>query len=103
MDVSDSTSESFASTPPFPDNVPTAPLVRISLEKLLNNDHDETTQCFTAYKDMGFFHLDLRGTPQGQSIVNDADKLFDVGKQLYDLFLEEKQRYDFSAHKSYSG
>ncbi|KAL9138083.1 MAG: hypothetical protein Q9175_000693 [Cornicularia normoerica] len=103
MDVSDSTSESFASTPPFPDDVPTAPLVRISLEKLLNNDHDETTQFFTAYKDMGFFHLDLRGTLQGQCIVNDADKLFDVGKQLYDLFLEEKQRYDFSAHKSYSG
>lgn len=86
MDVPDSACEDFAPTSLFPNDVPTAPLLRISLNKLLNEKHqDESSYFFAACKVLGFFYLDLHGPLQGQSILKDADKLFDVGRQLYDL------------------
>ncbi|KAL6718870.1 hypothetical protein ACLMJK_003104 [Lecanora helva] len=103
MDVSPSIAQDFPDLPPFPDNVPTAPLLRLSLEKLLENDEEESIRFFTACKDIGFFYLDLQGTQEGQSLLQDADALFDVGSKLFDLPLEEKQSYDFSAQNSYFG
>lgn len=89
---------------PFPDNVPTAPMLRISLKRLPNNDQDESSLFFTAYKDLGFFLPRPRWhRPRSIHILEDADKLFHVGKQLDDLPVEEKQKYDFSAQKSYFG
>ncbi len=68
---------SFANLPPFPDNVPTAPLLRISLQKLLNGDADEEERCWNACRELGFFYLDLRadggstqGTSQAEGIGN---------------------------------
>jgi isopenicillin N synthase-like dioxygenase len=94
---------SFDGIPPFPDDVPTAPLVRLSLKKLLDGDGDESTALFQASKDLGFFYLDLRQTPQGESVLSDVDDLFRVGGSLFDLAIEEKQKYDFSEEKSYYG
>lgn len=102
MDVSQSDPQGNPN-PPFPDDVPTAPLLPISFQKLLNDDQGESRRFFEACKDLGFFYLDLRGTSRGQSIVEDADSLFNVGEQLLSLPLEEKKRYDFSGQKSYFG
>lgn len=103
IEVSDSTAQGISTNPSFPDDVPTAPLLRLSLQKLLENNDEESQCLFTACKNMGFFYLDLRGTAEGESILRDANKLFDVGEKLFDLELEEKQTYDFSAQKSYYG
>ena len=89
--------------PPFPTNVPTAPLVRISLSLLLSHDPTESHRLFTACKDLGFFYLDLRSTTPGESLVEDADALFDLNEQFFNLPLDEKLKYDFSAQKSYFG
>ena len=89
--------------PPFPNNVPTAPLIRISLQKLLSNDVGESERFFTACEELGFFYLDLQNTHEGTSILNDADALFDLGEQFFDLDLEEKRSYDFSGQNSYVG
>jgi isopenicillin N synthase-like dioxygenase len=88
-------------TPPFPDDVPTAPLLRISLEKLLQRDDAELERFNRACEDLGFFYLDLTGP--GDALLRDADKLFDIGEELFDLPLEEKTKYDFSEKKSYFG
>lgn len=90
MEVPDSACEDFAPTAPFPNDVPTAPSPRISPNKLLNKDQDEPGHFFTAHQDSGFLYLDLRGALQGQSMLDNADKLFDVGKQLYDLTFGRK-------------
>lgn len=103
MEVPDSACEDSVPMPTFPNDVPTAPLLRISLKKLLNNDQDESSHFFTACKDLGFFYLDLSGTRRGQSMLEDVDKLFDVGKELYDMPLEEKQKYNVSAATSFMG
>ncbi|KAK0513435.1 hypothetical protein JMJ35_004421 [Cladonia borealis] len=89
--------------PPFPTTIPTAPLHRISLSKLLSHDPRESSRLFTACKDLGFFYLDLRSTTPGDSLLADAAALFDVGEDFFNLPLEEKMKYDFSGQKSYFG
>jgi hypothetical protein len=128
----------FPGIPQFPDTVPTAPLLRISLSKLLHGDAAEEEQLWKACCDLGFFYLDLRpesrngtlngsnghanghvgttnvtnGTSKirldsnavdGNSLLRDADDLFAVGKKLFELPVEEKQKYDFADKGSYFG
>lgn len=95
--------DSFPSIPPFPSNVPTAPLLRLSLSKLINNDVDQSARFFQVCKDLGFFYLDLRGVKEGEQILADAEKLFEVAEKVFDLDVEEKTQYDFSAEGSYFG
>jgi isopenicillin N synthase-like dioxygenase len=87
--------------PPFPDNVPTAPLLRLSLRRLLNRDESEVVRFIRACKDLGFFYLDLDG--DGDSLLREANQLFDVAEALCDLPLTEKQKYDLISQKSYFG
>jgi isopenicillin N synthase-like dioxygenase len=89
------------SLPPFPDDVPTAPLLRLSYARLVARDQLELERFYRACEDIGFFYLDLRQT--AEPFLKDADALFDVGESLFDLALEEKQKYDFSKKKSYFG
>lgn len=92
--------EYFAS---FPDDVPTAPLVTISLEKLVLDDSTEKQRLFGASKELGFFYLDLRGCQEGEALLGQSDKMFDLMEEFYSLPLEEKLKYDFAAAGSYFG
>ena len=95
--------QGYAGLPAFPDDVPTAPLLRLSLKSLLSHDPSEIQRFIAACEDLGFFYLDLSGVPSGQSILKDADKLFGVGEELFELPLEEKKKYDFMKENSYFG
>ncbi|KAL1863292.1 hypothetical protein Plec18167_008153 [Paecilomyces lecythidis] len=95
--------ENFDGLPPFPDNVPTAPLLRLSLEKLLRHDSEEIQRFGKACEEIGFFYLDFRDSQHGENILEDADRLFKIGEQLFELDLEEKKKYDFSKENSYFG
>ena len=88
----------FPDLPPFPDNVPTAPLLRLSLQKLMNGDKHESEAFVKACTELGFFYLDLRGSMVGEKVLTDAERLFDVQKGLFDMELEEKRRFDFVNH-----
>lgn len=91
----------MAAGPHFPDNVPTAPLLQISMSKLISRDSNEIERFIGACKDLGFFYLDLRGP--GDEILNQSSRLFDVGVELFDLPLEEKLKYNFADQNSYFG
>ncbi|KAJ6028754.1 Oxoglutarate/iron-dependent dioxygenase [Penicillium herquei] len=93
----------FPNLPPFPTDVPTAPLLQLSLGKLLSGDPIEFDRLFQASVDIGFFYLDFRDSELGASLLRDTDELFDIGKTLFELSLEEKKKYDFSAQNSYFG
>ncbi|KAJ9613102.1 hypothetical protein H2200_003043 [Cladophialophora chaetospira] len=93
--------QAYQHTPLFPDDVPTAPLLRLSFAKILARDNEEVTRFVRACEDLGFFYLDLTGP--GDSLLDDADQLFRVGEELFDLPLEEKKKYDFQHKKSYFG
>jgi hypothetical protein len=96
-------SSSEAVIPPFPDDVPTAPLLQLSSRKLLAGDSTECERLLKASTEIGFFYLDLSDTNHGLSLLDDADALFKVGEELFQLSLDEKKRYDFSGQKSYFG
>ncbi len=93
--------QEYHNAPAFPDDVPTAPLLRLSFAKLVEGDATEVNRFVRACEDLGFFYLDLSGP--GDAILADADQLFGVGEQLFDLPVEEKQQYDFQHKNSYFG
>ncbi|KAK0672855.1 hypothetical protein QBC41DRAFT_378615 [Cercophora samala] len=81
------------SIPPFPTDLPLAPLTIISHEKLLSHDPTESSKLLSACKNQGFFHLDLRTTPQGASLLAQSSQLYNLAQVLFDLPLEIKQQY----------
>ena len=102
----------FPSIPPFPSDVPTVPLLRLSLSKLLRSDHNEVARLWNACTTLGFFYLDLQDRHDadgdkecmsGERFLEDADRLFDVAEEFYALPLEEKAKYDFKDKGSYFG
>ena len=99
----------FTDLPPFPEDVPTAPLLRISLKRLIEGDEDEINQVWKASRELGFFYLDLRDASSADSQINgpallkDVDALFSLGEQVFDLPTSEKQKYDFVEEGSYFG
>ena len=94
--------DSFPGVPPFPTNIPTAPLVRLSLASL-RNSKEESDRLYSACKGLGFFYLDLRKDEAGDRLLNEADQLFEVGKSLFELEREELSKYDYKALGSYFG
>lgn len=95
--------DTFPGIPLFPDDVPTAPLLRLSLKNLLAEDEGEIQKLSKACEEIGFFYLDISDASEATNILEDADKLFEIGADLFELPLEEKRKYDFSAQKSYFG
>ncbi|KAI4710241.1 hypothetical protein J4E89_004692, partial [Alternaria sp. Ai002NY15] len=109
----------FPDLPVFPDNVPTAPLLRISLQKLLDRDEEEQNRCWQACRELGFFYLDVRSSNihsngdsnntydspavDGDALLQDVDMLFEIMRDLYDLDVSEKIKYDFKDQGSYFG
>jgi isopenicillin N synthase-like dioxygenase len=87
----------------FPDDVPTAPLVTINLQRLLNNDNEEHGRLFEASKSLGFFYLELSGCEAGETLLYGSDDMFNLIERFYAIPLEEKRKYDFAAEGSYFG
>ncbi|KAF4545837.1 Oxidoreductase [Lasiodiplodia theobromae] len=111
---------SFDDCPPFPNNVPTCPLLRISLKKLLEGDSAEQDRLWSASCDVGFFYLDLRTGPaelvdknegkyvvDGEALIEEADRITKevvMAKDgFFNLPLEEKVKYDANFEKSLFG
>lgn len=88
---------------PFPDDVCTAPLTTISLEKLIKSDEEEQGRIYDASKKIGFFYLDLQECPEGRALLQSANSLFDVARDVFDLPLTVKQEFDFAAEGKYFG
>jgi hypothetical protein len=83
----------FNSVPPFPEDLPTASLRKITLNKVLSGDEVESRELFEACKTHGFFFLDVRGTPAGDSLLELVEKLFAVTKELFGEGKEELTKF----------
>ncbi|KZP01734.1 oxidoreductase [Calocera viscosa TUFC12733] len=89
--------------PPFPEDIKTAPLVTLHLTKLLANDADENARLFEASKNLGFFYLDMRGCPEGETLLKGKDALFETAEEFHELPLEEKLKCDYASRGTYAG
>ncbi|KAJ5721443.1 Oxoglutarate/iron-dependent dioxygenase [Penicillium malachiteum] len=72
-------------------------------EIIIRRPHRVRPTFLKASVDIGFFYLDFRDSELGASLLRDTDELFNVGKTLFELSLEEKKKHDFSAQNSYFG
>ena len=83
----------FGAYPPFPEDVPTASLPKISFHKLTSGDQAEANKVFQACRANGFFLLDLQNDPAGEKLLQDIETLFAITKGVMDMTLEEKGKY----------
>lgn len=89
------TQEYFDRIPPFPSKLPVLPLSKISLEGLKNNTTEEVEELFEACQKWGFFLLDLRGSDEGATLLQDAEGMFDLTTQLSTLGQETLKSYTY--------
>lgn len=95
--------EVLQDTPPFPDNVRTANVPRISLEKLLAHDEIESQRLFHACQSYGFFNLDLTGSEEGRDLQADLGRMYVLNHTLHSLPEEEKIKHAYAPPKQLFG
>jgi hypothetical protein len=83
----------FSNQPPFPDNVPTYNLPRVSYQRLLAGDLTESDRILQGCKDTGFFLLDFAGSPQGERFLKDAEGVLKLTEEFSALDDTEKSKY----------
>ncbi|KAI0795423.1 Clavaminate synthase-like protein [Abortiporus biennis] len=79
---------STATLPPFPDNVPTHPLLVIDYKLIEQGDQKEIDTLWKAATQLGFWYLKNHGVEEL------ADQMFEMGKETMDLPLSEKMPYE---------
>ena len=76
--------------PAFPDDVPTAPLLSISLRELDSDAGEASNRLFQACQDFGFFYLDLQGFDLGEAILRESEELHTLQQVFFDIPHHEK-------------
>ncbi|KAI8237062.1 hypothetical protein K4K57_003277 [Colletotrichum sp. SAR 10_99] len=87
------------SYPPFPTDLPTAPIEKISLRKLLEKDDEEANRLFVACQKHGFFYLNVRDHPEGEALQTGALQMARLAEETFQLPLDEKRKH----HQAYNG
>ena len=80
--------------PPFPEELPTIDLPRISLKKLLDDDEAEAQRVFDICTRTGFFYLDMLDHPKGLKLYESACRALDVRREIMPkMTVDEKRTY----------
>lgn len=87
------TARLFEGLPPFPDDVLIADVSILSLKLLNSEDESESKRLFHASRTQGCFQIDLRGTSLGEELLQQVDDLYIIGKEAFELSLEEKMKH----------
>jgi hypothetical protein len=87
------TEESFAQSPPFPDDAPIADIPVIFYKGLLSNSSTESEKLFNACREHGFFLLNLRDSEEGEALLKDAESMFKISNATFDLGQDELMKY----------
>ncbi|KAJ7804541.1 hypothetical protein B0H14DRAFT_2883807 [Mycena olivaceomarginata] len=74
--------------PPFPEDVPTHPLLVIDYELIKAGNKHEIERLWTAGTTLGFWYLKNHGVDE------EVNRMFDVGAQTVALPFEEKMKYE---------
>lgn len=90
------------STHQFPDNVKTADIARLSLEKLLDHDEIESERLFHACQTYGFFHLAVDGV-EGGKFQADLQRMYELDEGLHSLPEDVKMKHAYAPPKQLFG
>lgn len=77
----------------FPEDIPTAPLIKISHAKFLAKDAAEQNRFLETLKGPGFAYIHLADSTDGRRLLAAVEELFTLSKQLFALPEEEKMQY----------
>ncbi|KAG7439376.1 Clavaminate synthase-like protein [Guyanagaster necrorhizus] len=75
-------------SPPFPDDVPTHPLLILDYQLLKQGDETEKERLWEAARKLGFWYLKNHGAE------DEASRMFEMGEGTMRLPLEEKMKYE---------
>ncbi|KAH9936866.1 Clavaminate synthase-like protein [Epithele typhae] len=78
--------------PPFPQDVPTCPLLVVDYELIKAGDADEIERLWRAATEMGFWYLMNHG------VYEEAEAMFTMGEETIALTLEEKLLFEQGDH-----
>ena len=90
------TARLFNQYAPFAKDISTANTACLSFHKLLSNDAAESEKLFDACRTYGFFHLNLEGHCESERLLEDAEAMFELDRQVHEMELDEKMRYAYS-------
>lgn len=91
------TTKAFEAVAPFPEDVSVYELPRLLLSKLLSNDPEQSRELFASFQAHGFALLDLQGCAEGDDLLQEAEKMFEVTREVtVGLDVEEKMKYEAS-------
>ncbi|EJD04538.1 Clavaminate synthase-like protein [Fomitiporia mediterranea MF3/22] len=74
--------------PPFPDDIPTHPLLVVDFELIKGGDVQEIDKLWKAATELGFWYL------KNHNADNEAEAMFEMGAETMDLPLDEKMKYE---------
>ncbi|TBU22679.1 Clavaminate synthase-like protein [Dichomitus squalens] len=77
--------------PPFPDDIPTCPLLIVDYELVKAGDEEEINKLWKAATELGFWYLTNHG-------VDEVDDMFEMGRETMALPLEEKNKFEQGEH-----
>ena len=75
------------------DSLPTTQLLTVDLWRLQQGEEEEAAKLFKASKDDGAFYLDF-SDPGSMRMMGMVDGIFTLSKDIFDMSMEEKLRYD---------
>jgi hypothetical protein len=75
----------FSRCPEFPADVPVADIPAISFDKLRSGSSSESERLYEACQEHGFFLLDLQDSEEGAILLHDAERMFDLAKNTFEL------------------
>ncbi|EJD06826.1 Clavaminate synthase-like protein [Fomitiporia mediterranea MF3/22] len=74
--------------PPFPQDIPTHPLLVIDFELIKAGDSEEIEKLWKAARELGFWYLKNHGADK------EVEGMFDMGAETMDLPVEEKMKFE---------
>ncbi|KAI9644047.1 hypothetical protein NHQ30_007399 [Ciborinia camelliae] len=93
----------FNLIPEFPSDINIAAIPTISFSKLKEQVDSESNALFSACREYGFFLLDLRDGAEGEILLEDAGKMFDIASETLGLEHDVLKEYAYQPPKSILG
>jgi hypothetical protein len=97
------TKKYFDQCPPFSSDVQVVPLPKLSFKELQKGSQKECRHLFEACRAWGFFLLDLQGSKDGTELLGDAEQMFDLTKETFNLDQSVLNNYAYKPPQDLTG
>lgn len=93
----------FDKVPAFSTDVALAPTATLSLKKLQNGSERDSARLYEAARQWGFFLVDLKQSDEGEALLRDAEKMFDLTTETFALDQATLQSYAYTPPHDLTG